>query len=72
MDPAQPAEVVVNGVSQAWEAGQTVASLLERRDAAGPGVAVERNGAVVRRRDHESTPVEPGDRIEIVRLVGDG
>ena len=72
MNPTPPAEVLVNGAPQPFVEGETVASLLERRTATGFGVAVERNGAVVRRAEQAQTPVEPGDRIEIVRLVGGG
>ena len=76
MDPSETAAdeavVLVNGRPCAWRPGWTVAALLAERDAAGRGVAVERNGAVVRRGDHESTRLEPGDQVEIVRLVGGG
>lgn len=64
--------MVVNGLPQPWQPGWTVASVLAERGGAGPGVAVEQNGAVVRRADHAQTPVNPGDRLEIVRLVGGG
>ena len=66
------AQVQVNGLSQPWRPGWTVADLLRERDATGVGVAVERNGAVVRKQDHASTRLEAGDSIEIVRLVGGG
>ena len=35
-------------------------------------VAVELNGDLVRRADHEATPLRPGDLIEIVSFVGGG
>jgi thiamine biosynthesis protein ThiS len=50
----------------------TVAALLEQLAAQGPGVAVERNEQVLRRVHHAETLIEPGDRIEVVRLVGGG
>jgi sulfur carrier protein len=36
------------------------------------GSAVERNGEVVRRADWARTALDPGDRLEVVRLVGGG
>lgn len=72
MDPVADAPVLVNGSPQACPQGGTVAALLAERGVEPRGTAVERNGAVVRRADWGSTPVRPGDRIEIVRLVGGG
>jgi sulfur carrier protein len=36
------------------------------------GSAVELNGEVVRKVDHETTALKEGDRLEVVRLVGGG
>jgi sulfur carrier protein len=68
----ESATLMVNGVARPWRPGFDVASLLEELDATGFGVAVERNGEVVRRAAHAATVLEPGDRIEVVRLVGGG
>lgn len=65
-------EFQLNNRSQPWRAGLTVAQLLAELDATGPGVAVERNGDVVRKAEHEATLIQPGDQIEVVRLVGGG
>lgn len=46
--------------------------LLEELDATGPGVAVERNREVVRRAEYSACVLQPGDEVEIVRLVGGG
>lgn len=67
-----PASVVVNGRLLPWRPQLTLAALLQELGAAAGPVAVERNGRVVRRADHPSTVLEPGDRLEIVRLVGGG
>lgn len=67
-----PASVVVNGRPLPWRPHLTLAALLQELGAAGSGVAVERNARVVRRAEHGATLLEPGDRIEIVRLVGGG
>jgi sulfur carrier protein len=50
----------------------TISSLLEQLEAQGPGVAVELNEQVIPRLQHPDTLIEPGDRIEVVRLVGGG
>ncbi len=70
--PSAAPELWVNGRPRPWRPGCSVAALLQELGCAGPGVAVERNGAVLRRAEHADTLVEPGDRLEIVRLVGGG
>jgi thiamine biosynthesis protein ThiS len=50
----------------------TVAALLARLEIDPRGVAVERNGLVVKRDQYPTTPVEDGDQIEIVNFVGGG
>jgi sulfur carrier protein len=64
--------LVVNGEGQEVPAGTTVRGLVERLDLAGGPVAVERNGEVVPRAEHASTPLAEGDVVEIVHLVGGG
>lgn len=65
-------EVVVNGQARQLPAGSTVAALLAQMDTAGKRVAVERNGDIVPRSQHASTPLATGDRLEIVIAVGGG
>lgn len=50
----------------------TVAALLQSLGAVPERVAVERNGAIVKRADRATTRLLPGDVIEIVTLVGGG
>ncbi len=64
--------MLVNGVERELEAGATVATLVRVLEL-GPGrVAVERNGRLVPRVEHERTPLAEGDRLEVVTLVGGG
>ncbi|TAH37885.1 MAG: sulfur carrier protein ThiS [Planctomycetota bacterium] len=72
--PQAPATttIQVNGAARPWREGLTVAGLLAELRAAAAGVAVERNGAVIRRADWERTVLAPGDVVEIVALVGGG
>jgi sulfur carrier protein len=62
----------INGEEQDLPDGLTVAALLEYLCVRAGRVAVERNGAVVKRALHETEPVNDGDVIEVVSFVGGG
>ncbi|HQY29072.1 MAG TPA: sulfur carrier protein ThiS [Burkholderiaceae bacterium] len=64
--------IVVNGESRPLPSPGTVAGLLAELGLAGRRIAVERNGEIVPRSRHDSEPLEPGDRVEIVVAVGGG
>jgi sulfur carrier protein len=64
--------LLVNGETQAYAAGTTVADLVHAHAVAGKRIAVERNGAIVPRSQHASTVLEDGDHVEIVIAVGGG
>ncbi|MFQ5750303.1 MAG: sulfur carrier protein ThiS [Planctomycetota bacterium] len=64
--------IFLNGREHRCRSGTTVAELLAGLGAGGPGVAVERNGVVLSRDSHAATLLRPGDRVEVVRLVGGG
>ena len=70
--PTSGETVRINGEIQPWRPAWTVADLLIELDATGPGVAVERNLQVVRSQHLAGTAIEPGDTLEVVRLVGGG
>ena len=53
-------------------AAKTIAALLQMLDAPEIGIAVARNGKVVRRAEHGSTPLTEGDEIEVIRAVQGG
>jgi thiamine biosynthesis protein ThiS len=67
-------KLVINGDERTFEAVASMTDLLERLgiEPQVPGVAVARNGQVVPRRDLDRTPLNDGDRIEIVRAVQGG
>jgi thiamine biosynthesis protein ThiS len=65
-------EIRVNGERREVPAGLTVRTLVEMLGLTEGPVAVERNRAVVRRAEHATTNIEPGDVIEIVHFVGGG
>lgn len=66
--------ITLNGTEQQVDDGTTVADLVE--NVAGrpdrKGVAVARNGEVVRRSEWDGTIVEGGDRLEILNAVQGG
>ena len=62
----------VNGEQVDLPEGLTVAALLQHLGVKGERVAVERNGAVVKKARHAEEPVRAGDVLEIVTFVGGG
>jgi sulfur carrier protein len=62
----------VNGEKMDLPEGLTVAALLQHLGVRAERVAVERNGAVVKKARHAEERVVPGDVLEIVTFVGGG
>jgi sulfur carrier protein len=62
----------INGEPMELPEGLTVAALLHRLGLRTERVAVERNGAVVKKARHADEPVAQGDVLEIVTFVGGG
>ena len=62
----------VNGAPRGVQEGLTVTQLLANLGLRSEEVAVERNGALVSRSDHDRTVLTDGDVLEIVTLVGGG
>lgn len=65
-------QITLNGSPHFLESPVTVAELLEGMASGARRVAVERNGAIVPRSQHASTPLVDGDRLEVVVAVGGG
>jgi sulfur carrier protein len=63
----------LNGVQTdvALESG-TIADLVSILGLAGKRIAIEKNGEIVPRSRYATTPIERGDRLEIVGAVGGG
>jgi len=64
--------IVVNGEKREANSGATVADLLVVLGLDSGRVAIERNLEILPRPAWTQTQVEPGDRYEIVQLVGGG
>ena len=65
-------ELVINGEVRSFPAPLTLSRLIETLDLAGKRIAIEKNGEIVPRSQHASTPLASGDRLEIVVAVGGG
>jgi len=64
--------ILVNGTPRDFAEGRSVSDLLAELDLADRPVAVEVNCDLVPRSEHGSRRLAPGDKIEIVTLVGGG
>lgn len=65
-------KIQLNGEVREVPQGLTVASLLEFLKLSADRLAVERNLEIVSRRLWSETPIEAGDRLEVVHFVGGG
>jgi sulfur carrier protein len=70
---ASPAgTIVLNGAERSLERPLTVGELLRELGLPRERVAVELNGAIVRKAAYDAAQVEPGARVEVVSFVGGG
>jgi sulfur carrier protein len=65
-------EIIVNGEPRTVEPPITVAELVAQLSLAGKRIAVERNGEIVPRSQHDRIAIDAGDRLEVVVAVGGG
>jgi len=65
-------QIRLNGTAIEVADGTTVAELVASRDLAPEQVAVEVNESLVARARRTETRLAPGDRVELVTLVGGG
>ena len=65
-------KLILNGADREAPALATLADLALWLALPSFGTAIELNGAVIRKAEHTTTPLQEGDRLEIVRLVGGG
>jgi thiamine biosynthesis protein ThiS len=65
-------EITANGEPRRVAAGTTLAELLSSLGLPPARVAVEHNGRIVPRDRLEEVALAPGDRLEVVTLVGGG
>jgi len=65
-------QIVVNGETRDVPTGLGVTGLLLHLGLPAERVAIERNLEILPRSEWISTAVQPGDRFEIVQMVGGG
>jgi sulfur carrier protein len=65
-------EISLNGEPRTVGGGTTVADLLTELGRHPQAVAVEKNGDILPRARYGESPLEPGDRLEIVGFVQGG
>ena len=65
-------KATVNGEEMELLGNDTVSSLVARLGLSGDRIAVELNGSICRRCDHDGQAVVDGDVLEIVSFVGGG
>ncbi|MDR1958961.1 MAG: sulfur carrier protein ThiS [Planctomycetaceae bacterium] len=62
----------INGESREFDDALTITDLIEKLGLKGKFVAVERNKEVISYKSYTVTPLDEGDQLEIVTLVGGG
>ena len=70
-DTSTSIDLTLNGAPFTLDGPATVAGLIAVRQPR-PPFAVEVNKRLVRRNEYDTTPLSPGDRVEVVSLVGGG
>jgi thiamine biosynthesis protein ThiS len=68
-------EIVLNGQPRTVDLDPqtaTLETLIAALEMKQDRIAVERNGEIVRRTEWTTTPIQSGDRFEIVHFVGGG
>ncbi len=62
----------INGAPHSFAAPLSVEQLVAHLGYSGKRIAIERNGEIVPKSQHASTPLADGDILEIVVAVGGG
>ena len=65
-------KTLLNGEARDLEAGTSIAALLAQEGLAERRVAVEVNGEIVPRGQHQDRALREGDQVEIVHALGGG
>ncbi len=65
-------DITLNGKARALATPTTITQLLQAESLAERRVAVEINGAIVPRSQHDAHSLADGDKVEIVHALGGG
>jgi sulfur carrier protein len=64
--------IIVNGKEWEVHPQATIADLLSKLKISPKVCVVEKNGEIIERKRYNEETVKPGDRIEIIRMMGGG
>ncbi|MFC1855727.1 sulfur carrier protein ThiS [Thermodesulfobacteriota bacterium] len=65
-------KIVVNGKNHTFKEGTTLSEMIKALDLDITGMIVERNLEVVTKSAYDSTLLQEGDNLELIRLVAGG
>ena len=65
-------ELEINGKKETLTAPLSLQEYLEGHGILVGRIACELNGKIIRRKDLSATPLQAGDRLEIITIVGGG
>lgn len=71
-EPQTTIQITLNGEARQIPASLTINGLFELFQLSPEAIIVERNQTVVPRSTFATLTLEPGDRIELMRLIGGG
>ncbi|MCG3150796.1 MAG: hypothetical protein GEEBNDBF_00057 [bacterium] len=71
-EPQTTIQITLNGETRQIPVSLTIAGLFELLQMSPEAIIVERNQTVVPRSTFATLTLEPGDRIELMRLIGGG
>jgi len=65
-------QIFLNGDAKNLDENTTLQQLLASLNLAGKRLAVEINGNIIPKSQHDSQPLNDGDKIEVVQAIGGG
>ncbi len=65
-------QLVINGQEKVLQSSGNIAQMLNELEITGSHIAVALNFQVVPRSSYDQTPLQEGDKVEIVHAVGGG
>lgn len=71
-DTANQVTISLNGSPVDVDAGLTLGELVDQRGLVRRMIAIEYNGEILPRHAYDNTPIQAGDVLEVVQMVGGG
>lgn len=70
--PRKTMQLIINGQEKDLQSSRNITQMLQELDITGTHIAVALNFQVVPRARYDQTPLNEGDKVEIVHAVGGG